>query len=814
MPSPAKSKFLSVWPDNPWLMRGHARADRLRSFDECPACTSIAARIPLMSPTISIKHFLNCFAALLLFVSATTAFAQAPIAKADGAWTGQWETHWSEGGGQLTLEQRGDVVTGTYPLYGVRLEAKVQGREVRGSWSDGDSAGALKGDFILTLGGDGKTFSGRFGTRGWWTGERIAVSKEFAAINLRSPREAFVGFLAAGNRAQAGMVDAWGPAADAVEFVASSIPTDPPLTRSERLLRAASIFELIDLTTLHAGDVPENVDADTCTVRLEQSGTDVILPLMMHRDLSGDWRIVEPNEQQHSAARASLLARTNGKAPYVAGYRKLQNPRATMRAFLEGMTHWNDDHGALARTTMDISVFPEILRATDSELSAQFLRHALDNIGLIGLQSIPDDGTGRTPYVHFVHGVGSIVIAPTGSAADAPWQFTGETVLRAPLLFRASTALPAPEFLPPGSVEKSAFFKLRSNVVNYAPYLLAAAGHFEIWQPILALIALVLSAILARALGRVLCRLLSHLARGAGVAQPQPRWFVIALTALLVVPIMRPIPLLLGLPANARQYTIPVLGSVVCISGIFVAWRVLSLFREIFAARAARTVQRTDDIMLTFTVAVLRLGIVSGGLLGIAAVFSVSATNILAGLGIGGLAFAFASRETLSNVFGAGILVTDRPFRSGDWIETDGVKGSVEEVGIRSTRVRTVADSIVVVPNGKLADSTINNLGTRRHRLIDLKLFVTEGGTPARLQSFIAAVRTRLESDPAFLATDAKVGIVALTAIAVEIQLTAYVDLGSDRAESDTRHALLADLMGVAEASGLTLSKGMERVAT
>ena len=760
------------------------------------------------------KHFLTGLAALLLFVCANTVLlAQTPTAKPDGVWTGQWETHWSEGGGQITLEQRGDVVTGTYPLYGVRLEATAQGRELHGSWSDGDSASALKGDFILNLSDDGKTFSGRFGTRGWWTGERVAVSEELAAINLRSPRDAFFGFLAAGNRAQAGMVDGWGPAADAVEFVASSVPLDPPLTRSERILRAASIFELIDLTTLHAGDVPENVAADTCTVRLKQSGTDVILPLMMHRDSSGDWRIVEPNEQQRSAARASLLARTTGKAASASAYTQLQNPRATIRTFLEGMTNWNDDHGALARSTMDTSVFPEILREPDSELGAYFLRHALDNIGLIGLQSIPDDGTDRTPYVHFVHGVGNIVIAPTGSAADAPWQFTGETVVRAPLLFRASTTLPTPEFLPPGSVEASTYFTLRSNIVNYAPYLLVAVSHFEIWQPILVLSILVLSIILAHVVSRALCRLLSHMSRGAGVAQPQPRWFPLALTVLLVVAVMRPIPLLLGIPANARQYTIPIFGSVVCISGMFVAWRVLSLLGDIFAARAARTSARTDDIMLTFTIAVLRLGIVFGGLLGIATVFSISATNILAGLGIGGLAFAFASRETLSNVFGAGILVTDRPFRSGDWIETDGVEGSVEQVGIRSTRVRTLADSIVVVPNGKLADSTINNLGTRRHRLIDLKLFVTEGGTPARLQSFIAAIRMRLESDPAFLATDAKVGIVALTALAVEIQLTAYVDLGSDKAESEARHALLTDLMGVAEASGLTLSKGMERAA-
>ena len=765
------------------------------------------------------KHFLTGLAALLLFVCANTVLlAQTPTAKPDGVWTGQWNTHWSEGGGQLTLQQRGDVVTGTYPLYGVRLEATAQGRELHGSWSDGDSASALKGDFILTLSRDGMTFGGRFGTRGWWTGERVAESLELVAINLRSPRDAFVGFIAAGNRAQAGMADAWGVAAEAVELQAAELQAaedqfDAPLTRTDRLQRVASLYELIDLTTIHAWDIPESFAEDTCVVNLPQSGTEASLALKMHRDASGDWRIVDLNEQQRSVARASLLARRTGKAASANAYTQLQNPRATMRAFLEGMTHWNDDHGALARSTMDISVFPEILREPDSELSAQFLRHALDNIGLIGLQSIPDDGTDRTPYVHFVHGVGNIVIAPTGSAADAPWQFTGETVFRAPLLFRASTTLPTPEFLPPGSVEGSTYFRLRSYIVDYAPYLLAAASHFEIWQPILAASALVLSIILARAVASVLCRLLSHLSRGAGVAQPQPRWFALALTVLLVVAVMRPIPLLLGIPANARQYTIPVLGSLVCISAMFVAWRVLSMLGDIFAARASRTAGRTDDIMLTFTIAVLRLGIVFSGLLGIATVFSISATNILAGLGIGGLAFAFASRETLSNVFGAGILVTDRPFRSGDWIEADGFEGSVEEVGIRSTRVRTLADSIVVVPNGKLADSTINNLGTRRHRLIDLKLFVTEGGTPARLQSFIAAIRTRLESDPAFLTTDAKVGIVALTALAVEIQLTAYVDLGSDRAESDARHALFTDLMGVAEASGLTLSKGMERGA-
>lgn len=755
------------------------------------------------------KSLLNCLAALLFcLISVNHACAQ-------NDWTGRWQTHWSEGGGQITLEQQGDQVAGNYPLYGVRLEATADGRSLSGKWSEGDEPAAARGEFIITRSKDGRTFVGRFSTRGWWTGERIGQSETLAAISLRSPRDAFVGFIVACNQAQAGLEDAWGIAADAVEFAPAAEPptdsTDNPLSQAQRLLRVAELFALIDLTTIRAWDIPNTLATDSYVLRLTQSGSDASLELTLHKNAQGDWRIVEPTAQQLADAEKSLRARDNGKVRTGNDYARLQNPRATMRAFLEGMTHWNEDNGALARSTMDLSVFSEIIRQTDSELSALFVRHALDNIGLIGLQSISDDGSDHTPYVHFVDGVGSIVIAPASSAADAPWQFTGDTVIKAPLLYRASTGLPNPEFTPPGSVAETAYFKLRGLFVDYAPYLLWGAGHGEAWQVILALSALGLSIILARFVSGLVCRLLSRVDPADERTKDQPRWFRFALTMLLAVSVMAQIPQVLGIPANLRQHTIPVIGSVLCIAGVFVAWRMLSLLGVFLAGRAARTAARTDDILLTFTIAVLRLGIVLAGFLGIATVLSISATNILAGLGIGGLAFAFASRETLSNVFGAGILITDRPFRSGDWIETGDVEGSVEEVGIRSTRVRTVADSVVVVPNGKLADSTINNLGTRRHRLLNLTVFVTEGGTPERLQSFIEAVRTRIESDPAFAREEAKVGVIGLSATAIEIQLSAYMNLPSDRAESDTRHALLTDLMRAAELSGLTLGKGMQR---
>lgn len=758
-------------------------------------------------PPTARKHACLCAALLLCLVCTTSGFSQAP--DQSGQWSGRWQTHWSDGGGQIKLLQRGAVVTGTYPLYGMRLEATAEGRSLSGKWSAGDSPTDERGEFIVTLSKDGRMFSGRFGNRGWWTGERIVQTKEMAAISLRSPRDTVLGFLVACNRAQAGIKDAWGLAAEAVEFA-----TGPEaLTSTTRLSRVASLFEIIDPATIHAWDIPDSVAADTYVMRLTFAGSDVVFPLTLHRDAQGDWRIVEPSETQRVDALKALPGRANGKAPAADSYKQLQNPRATMRAFLEGMTHWKEDNGALACSTMDLSVFPDVIRESNAEMSAFYLRHALDNIGMIGLQSIPDDGANRSPYVHFVQGLGSIVIAPTGSAADAPWQFTRLTVKNAPMSFHATASLPTPEFTPPGSFERSPYFTLRGLFVDYAPFLLVGVGQAEVWQLILGLSGLALAIICARVIAALIVRWLSCLTGTDEGVTPQPRWFRLSITMLIVVSVMMQIPGILAIPANFRVHTIPVLGSVVCIAAVLVAWRLLTLISAFLSIRAARTEKRTDDILLAFTIALLRLGVVAGGFLGIAKVLSFSATNIIAGLGIGGLAFAFASRETLSNIFGAGILVSDRPFRRGDWIVTDGVEGSVEEVGIRSTRVRTFADSIIVVPNGKLADSTINNLGTRRHRLLDLKLFVTEGGTPARLHSFIEAIRTRLEGDPSFVAKETKVGVVGLTAVAVEIQLTAYMDLPSDRAESDTRHSLLTDLMDAAEASGLTLSKAMERSA-
>jgi len=99
-------------------------------------------------------------------------------------------------------------------------------------------------------------------------------------------------------------------------------------------------------------------------------------------------------------------------------------------------------------------------------------------------------------------------------------------------------------------------------------------------------------------------------------------------------------------------------------------------------------------------------------------------TSIIAGLGIGGLAFALAAQDTLKNFFGSLALFTDKPFQIGERVVVDGQDGPVEDVGLRSTRIRTLDGHLVTIPNGELARMTVRNIGRRPYirRLFNIAL--------------------------------------------------------------------------------------------
>ena len=96
--------------------------------------------------------------------------------------------------------------------------------------------------------------------------------------------------------------------------------------------------------------------------------------------------------------------------------------------------------------------------------------------------------------------------------------------------------------------------------------------------------------------------------------------------------------------------------------------------------------------------------------------------TFITGLGIGGLAFALAAKDTLANAFGGAVLITEKPFTIGDWIVVDGVEGTVEDISFRSTKIRKFNKSVVTVPNSTVALSNIINYSKRDIRRVSYEL--------------------------------------------------------------------------------------------
>lgn len=123
-------------------------------------------------------------------------------------------------------------------------------------------------------------------------------------------------------------------------------------------------------------------------------------------------------------------------------------------------------------------------------------------------------------------------------------------------------------------------------------------------------------------------------------------------------------------------------------------------------------------------------------------------TGIIAGLGLGGLAFALAAQETAANLFGGIVIITDKPFSIGDWILTPSVEGTVEDINFRSTRIRTFAQAVVTVPNSKLANEPITNWSRMGKRQITFKLSVANITSQEKLQKCITDIKKLLVSHP------------------------------------------------------------------
>jgi MscS family membrane protein len=187
-------------------------------------------------------------------------------------------------------------------------------------------------------------------------------------------------------------------------------------------------------------------------------------------------------------------------------------------------------------------------------------------------------------------------------------------------------------------------------------------------------------------------------------------------------------------------------------------------------------------------------------------------TSLIAGLGIGGLAVALAAQKTMENLFGAFSIGADQPFREGDTIKVDDVSGTVESIGLRSTKIRTADRTVVTIPNGKLADARIESFAARDRIRFSATLGLSRDTSAQAMQSVLSGVERVLREHP-------KVWPDGIVARFTEIKDTAFsVELGcmfqtSDFAEFQLiRQTVLLSLLQVIEDAGTSLAPSMRTV--
>jgi len=466
------------------------------------------------------------------------------------------------------------------------------------------------------------------------------------------------------------------------------------------------------------------------------------------------------------------------------------SPRASVLGFLNVVRKGNTAIAALYLNTS--------LRGEDAENLARQLALVLDRRLPARLNQISDDPEGSLPdplnpnediigTIVTANGDLDIVVERVDRGkAGRVWLFSKKTLNAIPSVFQELSTPPPVEKVLPG-------FLVNTRVAS-----------FPLFEWLALLLGMPFLYLLTGVVNRILSALVNGLRRKAlrstnasdiQVLPPPIRLFLLALTILWLLT-------RIGIPLLARQFWSNVALLIALTATVWLLMR-FTRWGECYLQR------RRDSRELSGSASILRLArrLIDGlvlftGLLFILYYFGVDPTAALAGLGVGGIAVALAAQKTLENVIGGISLIADQAVRVGDTLKTGDISGTVEEVGLRSTRIRTLDRSVVSMPNGQIANMNLENLSTRDkfwfHPILGLRYETNS----SQLRSVIAGIRQFMNDHSAIDPLSARVRFVRFGAFSLDVEIFAYVVATDWNQFLNIQEELLISLMDIVRQAG------------
>lgn len=462
-----------------------------------------------------------------------------------------------------------------------------------------------------------------------------------------------------------------------------------------------------------------------------------------------------------------------------------------------------------ATRCLDLSDVPPGNRAKVAMETAMLLDEIVDRVGQPSIDSIPDAAAMKTRIAanerpQWTVPNTEIRIARVESGTRAgEYLFTADTVARAYEYYRKISHVPSPDgfdfysfyALSPGDWLPPKWYSLIQQLPPWFHEVYIDSAHWQ-W------LALAVTVVLTVAFILMVYRTTRH---DGFIARRTAAWAPAVL-----------LPALIQLALWCSKWFIDVLnftgpvqqtmetGFEVLIYLNF-TWFVISFFNALsdWVARAWSAQQRSFDS------GVLRVGIRVVGILIAAGLLSYGASQvgvpligILAGLGVGGLAVALAAQPTMENLIGGLMIYADRPVRVGDHCQFGDMSGVVEEIGIRSTRVRTADRALTSIPNGEFAKLRLTNFSQRDRIVFNAKLGLSYDIKGAQIRAVLQKLRDLLQSDPQVRSGTAKVHLSSLGSSAMEIEVSAELDPAQRGRLKEIREDLLLRMFGAVEESG------------
>lgn len=242
----------------------------------------------------------------------------------------------------------------------------------------------------------------------------------------------------------------------------------------------------------------------------------------------------------------------------------------------------------------------------------------------------------------------------------------------------------------------------------------------------------------------------------------------------------------------------------IALSSVWSSLKIVDLISMHYKKVAKDTANKFDDALVPMLSKTAKVLVLSLGTILVAHSLTFDIASVLAGLGIGGVAVALAAKDTISNLFGSVTVIIDRPFLIGDYVLLDkNLEGTIEEVGFRSTRIRTPYQSLVTLPNNLLANMAIDNYGMRPSRRFKTILQLDLKTPVDKLEEFCERLKYLCQIHQMIENQNTQIFVNDISDHSINILFVVFFKTKVQEIELDERHKMLLEILKLSEAVGV-----------